>query len=128
MSPTNNSGLDVQSTDDLDAVMEDLGRYQEGKRNGEMAVLAEHLKVCPLCGAVNQMVSKKCFVCSWHGEFETNNSTVEKSLDELILKCPQLLQALLPAHVGKKNTSLAAKVKNWFSSRFARPKRIDLAI
>jgi hypothetical protein len=117
-------GLASVDADYLDAVMEDLMQYRRMKYRGQVAGIAEHLKVCPLCGAVNQVKSSKCFVCSWHGEFETNSTTVEQSLDELILKCPQLLEALLPEPKPKK---LLLKAIEWFHTRIARFKRINLA-
>jgi hypothetical protein len=119
------SGLTPLSTDDLDALMDELMHYRRMKLGGQVGILAEQLKVCPVCSAVNQHGSPKCFICSWHGQFETDSVVVEKSLDELILRCPQLLEALLPDPKPQPLSSWK-RFQTWFLLRFSKSDRIDL--
>ena len=55
--------------------------------------MAEHLKRCPLCGAVNAATNGECFVCRWHGEFEHEPGVIEQGINELIAHSPELEQA-----------------------------------
>ncbi len=50
----------------------------------------EHFKVCPVCDALNPRQVEECFVCRWHGEFETNEAHVELALYDLVDSCPSL--------------------------------------
>jgi hypothetical protein len=55
-----------------------------------------NLKCCPLCGAVNARQNQECFVCAWAGEFDTNPESVEKGLNSLLQRCPELADLLNP--------------------------------
>lgn len=57
-------------------------------------LVADTLKRCPLCGAVNAMANCECFVCRWHGGFDHDPHRVEKSLGELLTQCPELAEAM----------------------------------
>lgn len=56
---------------------------------------AESLMRCPLCGAINAMTNEECFVCTWHGEFDHDPHRVEAGLDELLIQCPELMDAMM---------------------------------
>jgi hypothetical protein len=56
--------------------------------------MAENLKRCPLCGAVNAATNGECFVCRWHGEFEREPAIIEQGINELIAHSPELDEAL----------------------------------
>jgi len=57
--------------------------------------IAENLKRCPLCGAVNADTNEECFVCRWHGEFERQPEAIEQGLNELLEHSPELEQAIM---------------------------------
>lgn len=59
------------------------------------AVLAQALKRCPLCDAVVVADAGACFVCAWHGEFLHDEEAVSRSLDGLLLRCPELVDAMI---------------------------------
>ena|SRR5690349_7551304 len=56
--------------------------------------MADNLKRCPLCGAVNAATNGECFVCRWHGEFEHEPASIEQGINELIAHSPELEQAI----------------------------------
>lgn len=75
-------------------------------------VLVDHLKRCPVCGALNTYECAECFVCTWYGTFDHDPDSVEASLDELILRCPELVDAMMiEAAVAP---TFKEKVANWF--------------
>ena len=41
----------------------------------------DDLKVCDLCGWLNLGTNTECFVCGWHGHFETDSKTVRAALE-----------------------------------------------
>lgn len=41
----------------------------------------EELKVCDLCGWLNLAANTECFVCGWHGHFETEPKLVRAALE-----------------------------------------------
>lgn len=51
-------------------------------------------KVCQLCGTLNVRQNCECFVCRWHGEFDTNSALVEIKLYELLDRCPELTDVM----------------------------------
>lgn len=57
---------------------------------------AENFVVCPLCGALNVIENDECFVCAWHGEFDTDPVLVEQQLGEIVRKCPGLARTKDP--------------------------------
>ncbi len=52
------------------------------------------LKRCPLCGAVNAVANDECFVCRWHGEFQSDPVSVDEGLGLLLENCPELVDAM----------------------------------
>ena len=59
------------------------------------AILAERLKRCPLCEALNSVETDACFVCAWSGRFESDETALADSLDRLMARCPELVDAML---------------------------------
>lgn len=66
----------------------------EGQNNANSVWIAENLKCCPLCGAVNAMSNGECFVCGWYGAFEHEPSAIEHGVNELIARSQELDQAI----------------------------------
>lgn len=72
------------------------------------------LKRCVFCGAVNALSNEECFVCSWHGSFDTSPKEVEQGVHQLFDHCPELAMAMIDkaTHKQAKRTwlqKLAAK-------------------
>ncbi|MCX7798956.1 MAG: hypothetical protein N2109_01275 [Fimbriimonadales bacterium] len=83
---------------------------------------AEHLKRCPLCGALNAIPNGECFVCRWHGAFDHDAERIERSLNELVERCPELASAMSRARVSTvARPSLLQRLRRWLG------RRIDLA-
>jgi hypothetical protein len=78
-----------QVANDKSLVMEDISRSASS--------LAAQFKVCPLCGGINSVEVSSCFVCSWHGEFDNDPVAIANSFDDLIERCPGLMEAVIPA-------------------------------
>ena len=60
---------------------------------------AETLKRCPLCGAINALINDDCYVCMWHGTFDFDPGRVEEGLGELLIRCPELAEAMMETPV-----------------------------
>lgn len=39
------------------------------------------LKICDLCGALNLAENGECFVCGWHGRFDTSPEVVRIAME-----------------------------------------------
>lgn len=76
----------------------------------------ESFKVCPLCGALNALEQRECFVCRWSGEFVHDVGRVERALENLVFECPKLVAAL----------EKPSRVQRWWRkvTRFMR-RRVD---
>jgi hypothetical protein len=61
---------------------------------GQLKLVTETLKVCPLCGAVNALANDACFICAWAGQFDHDPEHIEAGLEELLLSCPELAEAI----------------------------------
>lgn len=61
------------------------------------------LKVCPVCGTLNVQDVQECFVCWWHGEFDSDPMHVQVRLADLVARCPELVGLLEepPKRFGK---------------------------
>ncbi len=101
------------------------------------AILAERLKRCPLCEALNSVESPTCFVCSWAGGFESDETALADSLDRLMARCPELVDAMLveaetrPAFGGngvwgRLRANLARSAARLFTAGIASPAAFDL--
>lgn len=40
-----------------------------------------NLKICDLCGALNLTNNAECFVCGWHGRFETKPEVIRVAIE-----------------------------------------------
>jgi hypothetical protein len=56
--------------------------------------IADNLKRCPLCGAVNSAANAECFVCRWHGAFDHEPTSIEQGLNDLVAQSPELEEAI----------------------------------
>lgn len=59
------------------------------------SVLANALKRCPLCEALVVADAPSCFVCDWSGAFLEDEEAVARSLDGLLARCPELVEAMI---------------------------------
>lgn len=82
-------------------------------------LVADNLKRCPLCGALNSELNTECFVCSWHGTFERDPDVVQAGLAELLNRCPELRETLaIPSAGPKQGWKLwVARAKRLFRRR-----------
>jgi hypothetical protein len=87
--------------------------------DAQRRLAAESLKRCPLCGAVNALTNGECFVCRWAGSFDHDPEHVEEGLSELLIRCPELADAMM------EKPTTGQRIRNWayrFFRRFARRK------
>ncbi len=80
------------------------------------------LKRCPLCGAVNALSNCECFVCRWYGEFSRDAEALEEGLEELLDRCPELIDAIIdpPIYrvgIRQRVNEIVARVRESFSFR-----------
>lgn len=99
-------------------LLEALRREEASRR-----LASESLKVCPLCGAVNALMSSECFVCRWHGDFCYDPMEIEDGVVEMLSRCPELVDALIPWEQPKR--SLWDRIRTWFHRRQIK-KKLDL--
>jgi hypothetical protein len=76
-------------------VMGDWKECRTTRLESQRKVAAESLKKCPLCGAINAVTNSECFACTWHGEFDHDPAHVEAGLGELLIRCPELAEAMI---------------------------------
>lgn len=55
---------------------------ESGYSVGENVQAAE-LKICPVCGALNHVKTRECFVCTWHGGFERRPEIIHTAIELL---------------------------------------------
>lgn len=89
--------------------------------NRKLAV--NNLKRCPVCDTVNARLNDECFVCRWHGEFDTDPASVEEGLIDVLEHCPELIDSIL--HIPQKRESVLRRVREWFHRKTTRS--IDLS-
>jgi hypothetical protein len=90
--------------------------YRYGNRQEtELRRLPLELKRCPLCGTINAVSNGECVTCSWAGSFEQDPEIIEEGLYEMMVRCPELAEALLDVPDTKKpRFSLLGWVKGLF--------------
>lgn len=101
--------------------MED-GKYTKARIATHRKHAAEALKRCPLCGAINARTNGECYVCLWHGTFDHDPARVEAGLEELLVVCPELADALIETPTEEMvriqpNASFLSKFWAYFKSR-----------
>jgi len=60
------------------------------------------LKVCDLCGALNLAENGECFVCGWHGRFETRPELVHMAMEITRRRFGRLDPAFLTGHSARR--------------------------
>jgi hypothetical protein len=90
-------------------------------RDGNRSLAAGHLKRCPLCGALNSLRNRECFVCRWRGEFDLDQESIEAGLADLLDRCPELASAMSEPEPPRR---FKRSLFQWFGFLFR--KRIDL--
>ena len=68
---------------------------QASVRSSGRSVLNHALKRCPLCEAVVVADATACFVCDWRGTFLHDEEIVAHSVDSLLERCPELVEAMI---------------------------------
>ncbi|AIE86813.1 hypothetical protein OP10G_3445 [Fimbriimonas ginsengisoli Gsoil 348] len=58
------------------------------------------------------MANGECFICSWHGEFDHDPGRVEAGLGELLVRCPELADAMIES-TGRP--SLAQRLRHFWN-------------
>ncbi len=91
-------------------------------------VLAEHLKSCPVCDALNSSDTESCFVCGWHGSFEHDSHTIELGLDDLLSRCPELVEAMIMEAEVKQTWWDKIKSRTLTFLRKSRTKGVDIRV
>ena len=78
-------------------------------RSETKRLVASHtLKRCTFCGAVNAIANKECFVCTWHGSFDTNPKELEEGVQQLFHRYPELAIAMF------EQAALHERHKSWW--------------
>lgn len=97
--------------------------YRTSEHRRRLAL--ENLKRCTLCGALNARQNAECFVCRWHGRFQQDPDVIEEGLNELLDRCPELIDAFVP--LAPLPRSPFERFSRWVQSLLRRP-RLDISI
>lgn len=79
--------------------------------------LSLDLKRCPLCGTINALSISECVTCSWHGEFVRDPEVIEDGLYEMMVRCPELAEALIDRPTASRKPSLWERLTAFFGRR-----------
>jgi len=71
-----------------------MNRQFEDRGLGRKKLPVEKLKQCPLCGSLNARKNENCFVCGWHGQFDTDQEMLSLALQEMVEQCPGIVEIL----------------------------------
>ena len=69
--------------------------WTDARIEAQMRLAIDSLKCCPLCGAVNAAQNHECFVCRWQGRFDRDPERIENGLNDLLDRCPELIEIML---------------------------------
>ena|SRR5689334_21309009 len=69
--------------------------WRETRHHSDDAIVETDLKICDLCGSLNLDDNSECFVCGWHGRFETRADIIRIAMDLHMRKHGELSVALL---------------------------------
>lgn len=69
---------------------------------GEATVSPDQLKVCELCGSLNHVRNRECFMCGWHGQFSRNRAILRFAW----LRLADQFEEVRVEHVTAKNRLL----------------------
>jgi hypothetical protein len=95
-------------------------RYGYGQ-DTDLRRLPLDLKRCPLCGTINAASNCECVTCCWAGAFENDQEIIEEGLYEMMVRCPELAEALLDTPETEKPRF---SVWGWLKGLFRR--KVDL--
>jgi len=98
---------------------------QDIKLETKRLAFSQTLKRCTLCGAVNAVINEECFVCRWHGSFDTSPKEVELGVNQLLDRCPELAMAMIDNAAYRKTKRtwlqrLAAKFATFLRGKVER--------
>lgn len=96
--------------------------YRYGNEQ-ELRRLPLDLKRCPLCGTINASGNGDCVTCGWYGLFESDPETIEEGLYEMMVRCPELAEALLERPTVRRRR---VNFLSWLSGIFRR--RVDFQV
>ncbi len=102
--------------------MEDIKQFRNAKTESQMQTLVMGLKVCPVCNSLTRIEAEQCSLCNWSGKFDTDVTHVADHLGDLLAKCPELLDTLVPA----ATPSLLSRIKEFLTQEIHLRKRLDL--
>lgn len=104
--------------------MIDKSEMMSLRTEAQRRLAAEYLKRCPLCGAVNAVPNRECFVCRWGGKFDFDPHRVEEGLNLLLERCPELVEAIIDSPTPRNTwfRRLCLKV----ARAFRRPVRLRM--
>ncbi|HUD20900.1 MAG TPA: hypothetical protein VMQ44_02435 [Candidatus Saccharimonadales bacterium] len=78
-----------------------------------------HLKRCQLCGALNSLRNYECFVCRWHGQFDTSQRAIDEGLEELLNECPDL-ESRIGRSLARPRRRIELHLPNWLLFAYVR--------
>jgi len=90
--------------------------WRETRHHYEDAILETDLKICDLCGSLNLNGNSECFVCGWHGRFETRSDIIRIAMDLLKRKHGELRVDLLtdgPVFHHGHATTVRGRIGQW---------------
>jgi hypothetical protein len=90
-------------------------------REGARSMAAGHLKRCPLCGALNSLRNRECFVCRWQGSFDHDRESIDAGLADLLDRCPELANAMTDPATQRRH--FRRTLFRWFG--FLLRRRVD---
>lgn len=101
--------------------------WTDARLEAQMRLAIDSLKCCPLCGAVNAAQNSECFVCRWQGRFDHDPDRIENGLNDLLDRCPELIEIMLeaPAPARSPWARFKAFVGRLFGRR-SQPSPLDL--
>jgi len=67
----------------------------EIKIETQRIVASRTLKTCTLCGALNIIDNRECFVCRWRGRFDEDPAQIEEGVNQLLARSPDLAAAMI---------------------------------
>src|SRR5258706_2928251 len=92
--------------------------WRETRHHYEDALLETDLKICDLCGSLNLNDNHECFVCGWHGRFETRTDIIRIAMDLMKTKHGELRMDLVtdgPVLHFSPATGLRGRIGQWFA-------------
>lgn len=75
----------------------------------------DELKICDLCGSLNLITNRECFICGWSGRFERSHDVVHTAVEIAIQRFGRLdLENLTDIQTyTAKSPNLAGRIRLW---------------